>query len=437
MLALSDLLVIGVSLLAFALFSRRLTGTVVTSAMLFTAYGYVVGTDGFDLFELRLGSSDLRILAEVTLALVLFSDASSLDTRRLIRERATPIRLLGLALPLTIVLGTVAALVAFPELVLFEALALAVLLAPTDAALGQAVVSDTRLPSTVRQGLNVESGLNDGVCVPLLLGALAFAELEEAPRFDGDILIDLVSELAIAVAVGAVIGWGVAMASRWSAQRGWMQDSWALLVPLVTTALAYVATVDLGGSGFIAAFTGGVVFGRVLGPATHHAMVLTEDLGQLASVITFLAFGAAMVGLSLANLDLRTVLYAVASLTVIRMVPVALSLLGTGATLRTMAFAGWFGPRGLATIVFALTVVDESELADTARIVHVATFIVLLSIFAHGLSAKVFTDAYVGWVSTHRNQLTFEVEDVDVRALRHRFRHERRQVGRSPADPDR
>jgi NhaP-type Na+/H+ or K+/H+ antiporter len=425
MLSTSDVVIIGGSLLAFALVSGRLARTPATSAMLFTVVGFLVGADVFDLLDVAIDSSALRLLAEATLALVLFSDASAIDTRRLARERATPLRLLGVALPLSIIVGALAAAVFFPDLDLFEAAALAILLAPTDAALGEAVVADTRLPSTLRQGLNVESGLNDGVCVPLLIGALALAELEEAPGFDGGILRDLVRELAIAVAVGFAIALVVAVASRWSARHRWVEESWARIVPLVTTALAYVVTVDLGGSGFIASFVAGLVFGRILGPATHPVAELTEDLGQALSAITFLFFGATMVGPSLSAIDLRTVVYAVASLTVVRMVPVALSLIGTGAAPRTVLFAGWFGPRGLATIVFALTVVEESSLPGTDRIVHVATFTVLLSVFAHGLSAHGLVDGYVGWYGVNHDRLTFETAVVDVRTPDQRLRRSR------------
>ena len=182
---------LSVVLLAYAAVSGRLHGTAITPAIVFTGVGYLVGTEGFDLIGAELDASTVRLLAEVTLALVLFGDASALHVGLLRREAGIPIRLLGVGLPLIIVFGGVLALVMFPRLNLFEAFVLAVLLAPTDAALGQTVVSDERLPSRLRQGLSVESGFNDGVCVPLLFAAVAFAELEEAPAFDGQIMGDL------------------------------------------------------------------------------------------------------------------------------------------------------------------------------------------------------------------------------------------------------
>ncbi len=405
---------IGAALLGYALVSRRLSGTSITAPMVLVAVGLVIGPRTPDQLDIGGGAAELRLLAEVPLALMLFSDAAALDARRLAREASTPARLLGLALPLSIVLGTALAVVLFPELLLFEAVALAVLLAPTDAALGQTVVSDTRLSSSVRQGLNVESGLNDGVCVPLLFAAIAFAELEEAPSFDGHVLVDLIEEVAIAVSVGVVVALIVALLSMDSIRRGWMEERWGQIVPLVATAAAYVTTAELGGSGFIGAFVAGLVYGRMLGVTAHQSTELTEDLGQLFAGITFLLFGAVMLDRSISGIDVQIVAYAVLSLTVIRMLPVALSLLGSGAKWPSVAFVGWFGPRGVATIVFALMIVEDSGLAGTERIVEVATLTVLLSVFAHGLTAPRLTDRYVRWVSANRDRLTFEVEKVEI-----------------------
>ena len=418
-----DVALIGAALIAYALISRRLEGTFVTAPMAFVVFGFTVGTEGLDLLDADIGSSELRLLAEVTLALLLFSDASALDTRHLARESGMPLRLLGVALPLTIALGSVIGVIAFPGLVVFEAVALAVLLAPTDAALGQSVVSDRRLPSVVRQGLNAESGLNDGVCVPLLVAAVTFAELEEAPTFSGQVLVDLVEELAIAAVVGFAIAVMVSVLARLSTRRGWMLERWGLIVPFAATGAAYAVTAELGGSGFIAAFVAGLTYGRLLGEAAHQSTELIEDLGQALSAATFLLFGATVVGRGLPDLDLATVVYAVSSLTVIRMVPVAISLLGSGARRETVAFVGWFGPRGLASIVFALTVVEESGLSGTRRIVDVATITVVLSIFAHGMTAPWLTDRYARWLDANRNELTFETEDVAVGS---RTRHPRR-----------
>jgi NhaP-type Na+/H+ or K+/H+ antiporter len=418
----SDVLIIGGVVIGYALVSRRLAGTPLTAAITFVVAGLVVGTEGLDVLDIAPRSSDLRLLAEATLALLLFADAAGIDFARLEREVGFPTRLLGIALPLTILAGSLTAVLLFSDLAVFEAVTLAVLLAPTDAALGQAVVSDRRLPSVVRQGLNVESGLNDGVCVPLLLAAVAVAELEEAPTFDGGVLVDLVEELAIAGVVGVAVGLVVGWSRNASVRRGWMTESWRLVVPLVAATVAYSVTVDSGGSGFIGSFVAGLVYGRVVGSEAHRDKELTEDIGQLFSAVTFVLFGAVFVGRGAALLDAWTVVYAVLSLTVLRMVPVAISMLGSGARAPTVALAGWFGPRGLATIVFALTIVEDSGLDGTSRIVDVATVTVLLSVFAHGASAPWLVGRYAAWCRANRSTLTFETTQVGpVSPTRRRF----------------
>lgn len=404
----TDALLIGGAILAYALLSRRLSQTPVTPAIVFVAVGLVVGSEGFDVLDLDIGSSGLRLLAEATLALLLFSDAASIDTRRLVRQAGLPVRLLVVALPLTILVGSLAAVVLFPGLFVFEAVALAVLLSPTDAALGQAVIADPRLPSTVGQGLSVESGLNDGICVPLLFAAIAVAEVEEAHGVAREVLTDLVTELATATAVGVTVGLVVAGARVLAERRHWSGEAWRPIVPLVATAVAYVVTVDAGGSGFIGAFVAGLAYGRVVGADTRSDKELTAQMGDLLSGVTLVLFGAVLVGRGLDALDVPTVLYAVLSLTVIRMVPVALALIGTGARRPTVLLTGWFGPRGLATIVFALIIVEESGLAGTDTITGVATVTVLLSVFAHGLTAPWLVTRYVEWFQGERPSPTFE-----------------------------
>ncbi len=295
---------------------------------------------------------------------------------------------------------------------MFEALILAVLLAPTDAALGQAVVSDQRLPSPIRQGLNVESGLNDGICVPLLFADLAMAELEQRPSFDGQIVIDLVKEVGIATVVGVVVALISGAILVHATRRGWMEQHWQQVVPPASAALAYVATDKLGGSGFIACFVAGLLYGRIVGRHAHENTAFSEEVGQVLSACTFFVFGALVIADAIPHLDLATVLYAVLSLTVVRILPVAIALVGSGAARPTMAFAGWFGPRGLATIVFMLTIVEESGLHGTPRIVQVATFTALLSVFAHGITASPLTNRYVRWFSTQRGHLNMETAEV-------------------------
>ena len=274
-----DLTIVAATLLGFAAVSGRLHGSIITPAMVFVLLGYLLGDGALGVFDSGIDPATVRLLAEVTLALVLFSDAAALDAGALYREAALPTRLLAIGLPLSILLGTVVGVLLFPDLPIFEAAVLAVLLAPTDAALGQTVISDRRLPSRLRQGLNVESGLNDGVCVPLLFGAIALATAEEVRGGDVQILRDLVIEISVALVVG--VASAVFASSLFTASRahGWLEDNWAQVVPPATAAVAYTATAELGGSGFIAAFVAGLTYGRRVGHSSaHESTKLMEEL---------------------------------------------------------------------------------------------------------------------------------------------------------------
>lgn len=411
-----DLAVVGITVGAFALLSRRVDRSILTPAIIFLTAGLIVGDRVLGLFEGSAAQVDVRLFAEVTLALVLFADASTLNSRLLQREAGDPARLLGIGLPLTIVIGTIVAIPLFPSLGLFEAAALAILLAPTDAALGQAVVSDSRLPSRIRQGLSVESGLNDGVCVPLLFAAVAAAELADGAERGGEVLADLMTEVGLAMLVGVVVAVVVAQLLKASKQRDWLDDHWAQIIPLAAAAVAYAVTDELGGSGFIATFAAGLVYGRLLGDDAHQTILLSEEIGGVLSAVTFMLFGAVYLGPALADIDVQTVVYAVLSLTVVRMLSVGIGFVGSGAALPTMAFAGWFGPRGLASIVFMLTVAEDANLPGTAILLQVVTITVALSVLAHGLSADVLIGRYLRWLDASKESLELETQVVPVPA---------------------
>lgn len=390
-----DLAVLATVLVCYALVSRRLSNTWVTGPLTFTFAGLVMGVEGLNLLDVGARIDGIQRAAEVTLALVLFSDASRLDVSSLRRDIGIPARLLGIGLPLSILLGLGLGVVLFPQLLVAEALVLAVLLAPTDAALGQAVVSETRLRPDVRQGLIVESGLNDGICVPLLVAAVALVNIETSRSLRGEVIVDLVTEAAIAILVGAIVAGVVAGAFRVADRRDWVDSRWAPVVPVAVVTMAYTVAAGLGGSGFISCFVAGLVFGALLGARVEAATELVEAAGGLLSGATFFLAGAVLLGPVLSRLDISMVLYAVLSLTVVRMLPVAISLTRSGASTPTKAFSGWFGPRGLATIVFALTVVQDAGLPAEQTVVDVAAITVALSIVAHGVTAPFLIERYL------------------------------------------
>jgi sodium/hydrogen antiporter len=414
-----SLAVVAAIVVAYAVLSQRLDRTPVTAAIFFVSCGLVFGNKGLGWIDLGSGSESVRLLAELTLTLVLFADASRIDVPALRREYLVPARLLGIGLPLTILAGFALAAGMFGELSTGEALLLAIILAPTDAALGQAVVTDPRLPSRIRQGLNVESGLNDGICVPLLFIALALSG-SEAHSLSTHGAVSLVAEaIGYGALFGIIAGAAGAMLLGLGRAHDLTDSAWAQVVPVGTAALAYTLAAPLGGSGFIAAFVAGFVFGVVREKDDGDTRFL-EELGGLANAGTFIVFGAAIAGPIVAGLTWTAAIYGVLSLTVVRMLPVAVAFLGTSARPRTVAFAGWFGPRGLASIVFAVIVLDETTLPYDSTIALVVVFTVLLSVYAHGLTSRPLTARYASWFRSHPEDRRPSMESVHAEAQRWR-----------------
>lgn len=395
------LALVALALVGVAAVSGRLSGTPITPAILFVAFGLLVGPKALDGIDLSSSSATVRALAETTLALVLFSDASRIDLRALLRTVDVPVRLLAIGLPLTIALGAVAAAAVFGELSIEEAVILAVVLAPTDAALGQAVVTEPRVPQRIRQGLNVESGLNDGICVPLLFAAVAIADAESeisGGRGPGTLLLE---EIGYGVLGGVVAGLLIAAVITQAGRRNLIAPAWRQVIPAAGAALAYGTASALDGSGFIAAFVAGMVFRLALARDPEALNELTEEVGSVLNGITFVLFGAILLGPALTELSWHLVLYAVLSLTIVRMLPVAIAMWGSRARRPTLGFLGWFGPRGLASIVFAVIVVEESQLRNE-HLISLAIYVTVgLSVLIHGLTAAPLAGRYGRWYEQH------------------------------------
>jgi NhaP-type Na+/H+ or K+/H+ antiporter len=391
---------VGVLLVVFAAVSGRLTRLNVTAAMFFTTMGLVAGP-ALGLLDLPIGGEEVKLLAESTLTLVLFGDASRISLPALRGEYVVPLRLLAIGLPLTIAVGTIAGVGLIPGVGPAEALVLAVMLASTDAALGQAVVTDARVPSRIRQGLNVESGLNDGLCVPLFFIAIAVAEAEEGTRSASAAVQLVLEQIGYGLVGGVAAGVLGGLALRWATQRRAIEPHWGQILTAATALLAAGVASGLGGSIFIAAFTGGLVFATVRGAHGGEVTFLVDEGGELFDAVTFTVFGAVVLGGALDEMSWRLVLYAVLSLTVVRMVPVALALAGSGARRPTVAFLGWSGPRGLASIVFAVILLDEADLPHERGLLLAVAATVALSVYAHGLSARPLTERYVRWFRSH------------------------------------
>jgi len=392
------LAIIAAGVMAFALFSRRLENAPLTSPMLFTAAGLLLGHAGLGLANFEIGHGFVHGLAELTLILVLFSDAARIELTMLGRDHNLPLRLLLIGMPATIVLGTALALALPLGLTLWEAALLAAILAPTDAALGQSVVSSPVVPARIRQALNVESGLNDGIALPLVL---VFAACAGAAASGGggataveDWLLFGALQVTLGPATGAAIGWLGASLIDVAVNRRWIAHSFQGPAILATALLAFAAAELIGGNGFIAAFVAGLLFGFRVRGHCRFIFEFAESEGQVLVLLTFLVFGAAILPEALHQLDWAVVLYAVLSLTVVRMLPVAVALSGSGVRPATVLFLGWFGPRGLASILFALFVLERLDTPGAGTVLVVTLVTASLSIVAHGVSAAPLARRY-------------------------------------------
>ena len=385
--------------LAYAGAARRFEQSLVTAAIFFTTTGLIAGP-GLGLIDLPGGGGQIDLLAKATLTLVLFADASRISLRSLRTEYSVPLRLLGIGLPLTIGAGALAGAALFPAMTWAEAAVLAISLACTDAALGRAVVTDPRLPSLIRQGLNVESGLNDGLCVPLFFIAIGFAEVDASTVSAHSAFHLVVDEIGYGSLAGVLAGGGAALVERYAVRHGWTETAWIQVYTFAAAVFASGLALGLDGSTFIAAFVGGLVFGALRGHSGGEVAYFLEQGGELLNAATFIVFGAAILWPALHHVDWRIVLYALLSLTVVRMLPVAIAMIGSGAARPTVAFLGWSGPRGLASIVFGVLVTSEANLPHEQEILVAIAFTVLLSVVAHGLSAGPLTDRYVRWYSS-------------------------------------
>jgi NhaP-type Na+/H+ or K+/H+ antiporter len=415
-----SLTIVALALIAVATVSKPLSGSPITPAILFVSIGLLVGPKVLDEIDISSTSSTARALAEATLALVLFSDASRINLGALRREASVPIRLLGIGLPLTIVLGALAAGVIFGELTFWEAAIVGVILAPTDAALGQAVVTDPRVPGRIRQGLNVESGLNDGICVPLLFAAVAAADVESGISGGRTGITLLLEEVGYGIVGGVAAGLLIGAVVIYAGRKDLIEGAWRQVIPAAGAALAYGTAAALHGSGFIGTFVAGMVFRAVIRRDPGEINRFTEEVGSVLNGVTFIIFGAILLGPALGELSWELALYAVLSLTVVRMVPVAIAMLRSHVRLPTLGFLGWFGPRGLASIVFAVIVIEESQLPHEHLIVLAVYLTVGLSVFAHGLTAAPLADRYADWFERHPPDKSPPLESTPVGVTRTR-----------------
>ena len=430
----TTLVTVALCVFAFGLASRRIERSPLTAPMLFSTIGLLAGPMCFGLIDLHIDGATTHVVIEVTLVLVLFTDAARIRMRELRRGYQLPFRLLLIGMPLTIGAGTLLAQPFFPSMSWAELALLAAVLAPTDAALGLVVVNSVRVPVRIRQAINVESGLNDGIAVPIvavLLTAAIVANGNQVATEHGS--WSGLSFAAAQIGLGPLAGALVAGPAGWLVQRAFdnnrINRAYQHFAGVAIALGAFGTAEWIGGNGFLAAFVAGLVIGNTSESLCKHLQEFAEDEGQLLALIAFLVFGAVMLPPALTALDWRAGAYIALSLTVIRMVPVAVSLIGTRLQTRSVLFLGWFGPRGLATILFALLVAEADTIAHHERLFQVATLTVAASILAHGLTAAPFAKRYSRWVDSIRQSQPSSPECGDAPDLPVRIRmHERRKL---------
>ena len=390
-MAIADLAIISALIFVWATLSARLERFDMTAPIVFTAAGVLLTHGPIRPLGVEPSPELVKVLAEATLALVLFSDASRVGLRQLRADAGLYLRLLGIGLPLTIGLGTLLALALPGYSDIWHALLVGAALAPTDAALGAGMMVNPAVPARIRRLINVESGLNDGIATPVVLVAIAGVAATEEAAHTGPAAA--VAELAIGLAVGAAVGAGGGWLIKVGRRRGWVAEGFAGTAVLGLAACCYATSVALHGNGFIAAFVGGLGFAAT-GDLAAQLVPFVDETGALVSLLVWLLFGVIAVVPALESLTWQIAVYAVLSLTVIRMLPVAISLLGSGLGRATVAFVGWFGPRGLASVVFGLLALEDLGEQVAKPAVAVIAFTVLLSVIAHGLTADPLAKRY-------------------------------------------
>lgn len=417
----AEIATVGVVVIAFAVVSMRIERWPLTMPMVFAALGLVAST--FGLIDVSADEGAIALLSEITLAVILFSDAVRIDLRRLRRQLSIPARLLGIGLPLTIALGALANSMLFPELSFAQVALLAAILAPTDAALGSAVVEDDDVPVRERLALNVESGVNDGMVVPVV--AIFTAAVIDEGRSSVDWIGFVAQQIGLGIGLGLLVGGAAIAALRSAHDRGWSDARFEQLATFAVPVVALFGAQAVSGNSFIAAFVSGLTFGS-FGASMHEPAgssrpalsarldAFTEDAAQLLAIGAFFVFGNVLLPEALDAVTLPVVACVAMTLTIGRMLPVWISLIGTSLPLVSKLFIGWFGPRGLASIVFGLLLLEETrEVADVGeQLFAVIALTVTASIVLHGATAAPGAAAYARWVQANSDVMPEDHEDM-------------------------
>ncbi len=388
-----EIALIALLILVYSIFAEKIEKYPISGPIIFLVVGLVAGPLGLNLLGGGVENAGYKFLAELALALVLFTDASKTDFKVLRTNIKLPARLLLIGLPLTIIFGIVTGMFFFPELTWIELGLLATVLAPTDAALGEPVINNKAVPARIRSTLNVESGLNDGIAVPIVLLLLALYTAQNSEVTNTDAFLLFLKEIGIGALVGLVIAYGASRLIKISLERHWLDESWRPTLMITMAISSFALAQSIHGSGFIAAYIGGLLFGKLCHIEKVQFQKAADGTGKILSLLVWVIFGAIVISENISYFTWEILIYSFLSLTVIRMVPVMLSLFKSGLSLHESLFTAWFGPRGLASIVFIIIVID-------VNIEHVATFAltgvctIFLSVLAHGFTASPMANSF-------------------------------------------
>jgi sodium/hydrogen antiporter len=393
----SYIVIILLGVITFAALSRRIETSIITLPMVFTSFGWLIGQGGAQLVPIHAEHKVIQSIAEITLILVLFSDASRVDLRELRNNYAIPARMLFVGMPLTLLLGTLTVYWVTPDTPWAVALLVAAILTPTDAALGQTVVTNPVVPMRLREGINVESGLNDGLVLPVvMIAAIVSAEMagHKAEGLPDNVALFALMQVVLGPLTGITIGYFFARILDVAINAQLITIVFQGIYFLCTAFLSFAAAELIGGNGLIAAFVGGLAFGNTLRNSSNFIDEFMEGEGQLLNMFTFLIFGAVMAPLGIEHANWKTLVLATLFLSVIRMLPIWLSLSSSGLNSYEKIFLGWFGPRGLASILFALLILERFSIPGHDEILSCVVLTVMLSIVLHGVSANPMSNRF-------------------------------------------
>lgn len=373
--------------LSYAVVSGLVKRWYVAPALIFTLLGVLLGSFGLGLVDAAESAHTFTVLAQLALTVILFNQASAFDVRKLFRRGEHMLRLLGVGIPVSFALGTATALALLPTLPMWEAVCLAVIVAPTEVALIEALLEDSRIPERVRHIMSHESGFYDGFALAALFAAIAAASQQADPAPARWVWFAIRTEL-VSMVVGIVVGLAGALIVSRSRRSRWMSDTWAQLATLALAVVCFSAGELLHASGFVTAFAGGLSYALVStrrgepAPPTQ----VTDATAQLLEMLVFALLGATVVVPAWRDTGWRVVVFAVVALFAVRVVAVLIALLGTELQFADRVFVGWFGPRGIGTLVLGLLVIERGELTQQTVIGQAVVVTVTLSLVLHSFS---------------------------------------------------